>query len=565
MVGIGSSMNRNSMSMALLLTTAALLLATSSAAPEHPSLIDRILPNQTLSTPYYGQHVGCAFADLNGDGAMDLIFAAGRHWVDQSYALINLGPEYVDGEDDDDNREFRGVKFSEALPIGPPGAYYQVDVSPSSSMVGSDVAGSTHRSTVLLVGGTCHVETSNDFGSCRHGENTPARVVEVSMSTHEAGGCSVHQPEAECHLEYADVWEHPNPRGDRNGGFAAFDDGQATMIALLGQGGIELFRSNIMMATSSTTDDSQQRQQVHGQNLLHTSYSSVFHRMPPTKTDPRSDFARYAGFAAGHLSSTRGVVAAGRRSDYDAPQRDDDRNIIGINELVTFDEEDDGERSFLASTLSPPVASGEPYPGDARYSIQTTNYAFADVDGDGVQDLLEATFLYQKQRRPGYPLPQRVHFLDETGNVKETLVVLEDGEGGDLEDEDAGRSVTTGQIFSDSTLPDVVFASAEGVVTVFANLGVDGESGEFLGLEQRYELSAGTNECQVRDVVVTKLAQERQSGKCWVGIVCAVTCGVEIMGKNHIFYVEGNGTACNGGDGDLTDLAEGVLLGKIVK
>lgn len=71
------------------------------------------LPYQSLDTPYYGQHVGVAYADLNGDGVNDILFAAGRHWVDQPYALINLGPMY-----DDDSGEFVGVKFSKALPIG---------------------------------------------------------------------------------------------------------------------------------------------------------------------------------------------------------------------------------------------------------------------------------------------------------------------------------------------------------------------------------------------------------------------------------------------------------------
>eukprot|EP00581_Thalassiosira_minuscula_P003364 CAMPEP_0183740118 /NCGR_PEP_ID=MMETSP0737-20130205/58783_1 /TAXON_ID=385413 /ORGANISM="Thalassiosira miniscula, Strain CCMP1093" /LENGTH=514 /DNA_ID=CAMNT_0025975103 /DNA_START=82 /DNA_END=1626 /DNA_ORIENTATION=- len=507
-----------------LLTTA--LVATSAGADQQ-SQFDG-LPHQSLEAPYYGQHAGCAFADLNGDGAMDLIFAAGRHWVDQSFALINLGPEY---DDDDDDMEFAGVKFSEALPIGPPGAYYQVDVSSSSK---SD--SSTHYSTVLLVGGTCHVEEPNSFGSCNKGENTPARVVEVRISTKDGGGCSIHDPYKPCSLEYTQMWQHPNPKGDRNGGFAIFNDQK--MIALLGQGGLEVFQS---MGSSTPKRSSD------GQNtFIHTSYSSVFHHAPPTKTDPRSDYARYAGFAAGSLPNRGGVLAAGRRSDYDAPQTDDNGNILGINKLWYEDE----EHSFQSYTLSPTV-SGEPYPGNPKYSIQSTNYAFADIDGDGVNDLLEATFLYHTQRVPGYPLPQRVHFLDKDGNVKKTLVVLED--------EDAGRSVTTGQIFSDSPLPDVVFASATGVVTLFANLGVDENSGKFRGLEQRHQLSVGTDECEVRDVVVTKLAQESRSGRCWVGIVCAVTCGVDNMGKNHIFYVEGDRGVCYNGKDDTLVSTERVI------
>ena len=542
-----------------LLSTALLVASSASAADV---LYD--LHNQSLPTPFYGQHVGVATSDLNGDGAADLLFAAGRHWVDQSYALINLGPQY------DENGNFVGVRFSEALHIGPPGSYYQIDVvSPSSSnrsSIGLQVEDDgLHQSTVLLVGGTCHFEEPNSFGSCKKGENSPARILQVSMS--KRTGCTIHSPDAPCHLEYTEIWEHPNPKGDRNGGFASF--GNQQMIALLGQGGIELFQPQSIQTDATSKDNSE------GQtNFLGTSYSSAFHHIPPPKTDPRSDYSRYAGFASGKSPKLGGVVAAGRRSDYDAPQKDDDGNLIGINQLVY---KDGGRQSFQSSTL-PSTVSGEPYPGNPEYSMQTTNYAFADINGDGIQDLLEATFLYKAQLVPGYPLPQRVHFMDEEGHVKDTLVILEDGarEHNWKEDEDAGRSVTTGQIFSDSALPDVVFASAEGVVTLFANLGVDNETGKFRGLEQRYQLSVGMRWgriwedliCQVRDVAVTKLAAQQQEtisssiGKCWIGIVCAVTCGIDVLGKNHIFYVEGTGgVVCNDASDDTTTiLTKGEVL-----
>ncbi|KAL7525851.1 hypothetical protein ACHAXR_003077 [Thalassiosira sp. AJA248-18] len=567
-------MNHKLLATTALLASRLLSTAAKSSArvdADDPDLLQ--LPHQSLPTPYHGQHVGVSYIDLNGDGAIDLLFAAGRHWIDQSYALINLGVEY---DDDDDNHadggsssSFVGVRFSEALPVGVPGGYYQIDVvtsSSSSSSGGSnsdedDDGSMMQHSTVLLVGGTCHVETPNSFGSCQKGENTPARVVEVTMNKH---GCSIHNPDVECHLEYKQVWEHPDPKGDRNGGFATFND--RNMIALLGQGGIELFQSVIESSIPTHSHSSMDDEQ----SFLHTSYSSVFHHSPPSKTDPRSDYARYAGFAAGHSPSLGGVIAAGRRSDYDAPEKDANGHIIGINKVIY---EDTASQTFRSSTL-PADVSGEPYPGDARYSIQTTNYAYADINGDGVQDLLEATFLYGSQRMLGYPLPQRIHFMDEEGGVKETLVVLEDGSttenesgnsGGSEENEtDAGRSVTTGQIFSDSSLPDVVFASAEGVVTLFANLGVDERTGDFRGLEQRYRLSVGTDKCEVRDVVVTKLGQDQSRGKCWVGIICAVTCGVDVLGMNHIFYVEGNGTVCNG-DGviDTTNLTNGALLERV--
>ena len=134
----------------------------------------------------------------------------------------------------------------------------------------------------------------------------------------------------------------------------------------------------------------------------------------------------------------------------DAPQLDDKGNVVGINILVHENADSASESSFKSSTLSGKF-SGEPYPGNPEYSIQSTNYEFADINGDGIQDLLEATFLYNKQRVPGYPLPQRVHFLDENGNVDETLVILEDGSDNsddvDVDNEDAGRSVNWPDIF----------------------------------------------------------------------------------------------------------------------
>ena len=112
--------------------------------------------------------------------------------------------------------------------------------------------------------------------------------------------------------------------------------------------------------------------------------------------------------------------------------------------------------------------------------------------------------------------------------------------------------VTTGQIFSDSKLPDVVYASARGIVTVFANLGVD-ESGKFLGLEQRFTFSAQNPNCQVRDVAVVPMMQGSSSAdECWIGIVSAVACPFEeptpeYLGENEIFYVNGN---CDGSTND---------------
>lgn len=126
--------------------------------------------------------------------------------------------------------------------------------------------------------------------------------------------------------------------------------------------------------------------------------------------------------------------------------------------------------------ILPSTISGEPYPGNVSCSIQSTNYVFDDINGDGRQDLLEATFVGKDQRVDGYPLPQCIHFFDDNAQVTDTLVVI------DSDDGDAGRSVTTGQMFNNSELSDVVFASAKGVVALFANLGVDESTGQWNGL-----------------------------------------------------------------------------------
>ena len=223
-------------------------------------LSEETTTSQILETPFLGQHVGLSIFDINNDGAPDVLFAAGRHWVDQSYALINLGPKY------NENGNFQGIRFSEALPIGPPGGYYQIDVAQTLQTTSSDDG--THHTLVLLVGGTCHYETPNQFGSCVKGNNTPARLLKVGVS-----GCSIQTPDEECKLTWEMVWENQTPRGDRNGGFAYFQGAIHPSIALLGQGGVEIYNYP---------------------------YQQEFDfRIPaPEKIDPRSDLGRYAGFAS---------------------------------------------------------------------------------------------------------------------------------------------------------------------------------------------------------------------------------------------------------------------------
>lgn len=90
----------------------------------------------------------------------------------------------------------------------------------------------------------------------------------------------------------------------------------------------------------------------------------------------------------------------------------------------------------------------------------------------------------------------------------------------------------------------VVVKYSKGIVTVFANLGVD-ESGAFRGLEHRHQFSAKNPQCQVRDVAVVPMAQSDGDNQCWIGLVTAVACPFEkpkpkFLGENEIFYIKGS-------------------------
>jgi hypothetical protein len=92
--------------------------------------------SQVLPSPFGGRHTGVATHDLNGDGYQDLLFSAGRHGVDQSFALINLGFQKNDGT----------FRFSDPIRIGNPGGFYQIDASALSSLEDNHVALRSPRS-----------------------------------------------------------------------------------------------------------------------------------------------------------------------------------------------------------------------------------------------------------------------------------------------------------------------------------------------------------------------------------------------------------------------------------
>jgi hypothetical protein len=170
---------------------------------------------QSIPSFYRGDHSGAAVYDLNHDGYNDLLFAAGRYGVDQSYAMINLGYKDEDGT----------LRFSDPIPIGYPGGYFQIDVFPLSSLDEGHVS-------VLLVGGTCIQPYVCDLGS-----HEPAVLLDVTVTA-----CSVTQPDVACQSSFKTIWQDANPSGDRNGAFApCLGDGTDPAIVLVGSGSISIF------------------------------------------------------------------------------------------------------------------------------------------------------------------------------------------------------------------------------------------------------------------------------------------------------------------------------------
>jgi hypothetical protein len=110
------------------------------------------------------------------------------------------------------------------------------------------------------------------------------------------------------------------------------------------------------------------------------------------------------------------------------------------------------------------------------------------------------------------------NLIDEDHPVKHTIMLVDDDPSDDTPLPErtvfaspfSGRTVTTGQIFNDSELPDLVFGMATGELILFANQGVD-TGGNFDGLVRKGTLIAAKEYCEIRDVQIVSLAPCTQS------------------------------------------------------
>jgi hypothetical protein len=431
---------------------------------------------QALGVPFAGQHTGVAVFDLNGDGRLDLLFSSGRHWVDQSYVMMNLG--IIDSSDDQHHPQY---KFSKEYPIGKPGGYYQVDASTLSSL--NDNGERMNHTAVLLAGSDCSVSHDNEFGSCELGSTDAAVLLDVTVQ-----GCSVFEPYEPCRVTWKEVWREPNPQGNRNGAFAAtLGDGIDPAIVLVGKGGISIFEPR-----HGKYDDDEATLTILPDDHL--------------PDNPVDDIMRSTGLAVGYLGDYWPGIVVGPRtlqSVYPAPliavYKDKPKN----NNLNHY-----YDSSSSSSEYDWYDFGDARYRGDLSKAPQPSGLVLADLNGDGFFDIVEANYLDPSDIEDGYGLDQNYYLLDHNGNGHASRVITTPR---------GGRSVHVGQIYHDSEFPDLAFGDSDGNVILFANLGNHPNTGAFQGFEQRdvFQVSDG---CGVRGIKIASLSP------CSVSILAAVTC-----------------------------------------
>ena len=82
--------------------------------------------------------------DINQDGYQDIFYSAGRHSIDQSYVIINLGPIY------NSECEFLKYQFSNPLKLGPRNGYFQIDVMKTGNNSFKGILEENHTGVLLV-------------------------------------------------------------------------------------------------------------------------------------------------------------------------------------------------------------------------------------------------------------------------------------------------------------------------------------------------------------------------------------------------------------------------------
>lgn len=426
---------------------------------------------QELGNPYEGQFTGIDSADLNNDGIPDLLVSAGRHWIDQSYALINLGS----------NSE--GAIFSDPLPMGPSGGYYNVDVGSFASLPAG------HHG-VLLAGGICTITRRNQFGQCQFGQTTSAILLDVIVT-----GCSVGDPHTPCHLSWTTVWQDGSSertRGDRNGALSYdLGNGDDPAIVLVGGAGANIFEPPFLKPNDRSR--SQPTFTISSEDMIYN------------RDDDR--IKRGAGLAVGMIGNSYPGFFVGTRTHQMAPPAP----LIGVWKT----DGDPATYNWYIENMNNEYWDSS---NNMNLAVQATNLVLADLDGDGIMDIVEANAIDSPAAASGDPVQQDYLLLDSVGRPKEGTPTAFSWEGGI-----GGRSVAVGDLFLDSAGPDLALGTGNGEVVLFANLGNDSTS--FRGFEERYRFQV-VKGCPVRDLKIVPGLVNNKMVSNSASVVCVVHCGI---------------------------------------
>ncbi|OEU23340.1 hypothetical protein FRACYDRAFT_233512 [Fragilariopsis cylindrus CCMP1102] len=366
---------------------------------------------------------GVTVFDLNQDGYQDIFYSAGRHSIDQSYVLMNLGPIYTNNNNNNNGGgEFLKYQFSNPLKLGPRNGYFQIDVMNGTKFEG--IIEKNHTG-VLLVGGNCVItkkEKKNGNTLCPYdGYNTPSILLDVNVSSSSS-------TEGGFKLDWEIIWTDLYPRkyiggdsGDRNGAFVSTvtSSQDPPAIVLQGVDGIKIYEATKKTKTIKKIDHEATAEEIY---YYEYGNSPTYHipttKIPIAKKKQRNDnnntkdgvyyknINRFTGLAHGYVGTEPGFVSGPRTGSRTFPDEGPAPPLVA----VIKDSETGQYRHYEFGYYN----ENNDYNGNSSLALQPTGLALSDINGDGSIDLLQTSFLYENEILSDYPLPQNYYLFPNT-------------------------------------------------------------------------------------------------------------------------------------------------------